>query len=140
MKLPFTNRDHSIQANFDKLAAAVRTPVLASMGVGGWSTVNWPGGTAGTVFVPTTTPAFIMCWATGFNTAGLGGLAVEVQVDGVLRATMELVASTAINEHLMMSPAVFTVPLALNVPHYIWFKQTVGTSNFGDRSGMVVFA
>jgi hypothetical protein len=53
---------------------------------------------------------------------------------------MELSPTSALSVHLTLPLTAFIVSVAANVPHYIWFKQTYGTSDSFDRGGAVVFA
>lgn len=98
---------------------------------GAWPTAV-PGPTSGTAFTLSAGGTLRgIAIASGFSTLSSTPITVQVYIDGTLVATSQLNNSVSTGVHLTTNAAAFAIALDAGV-HYLYFRQTSGTSNAGD--------
>jgi hypothetical protein len=123
-----------LQLNFD----AVGRSGAAGVVIGGpWSASGPPSRSTGQLLrVGRAGAGLLLASATGYVTAP-GNLAIEVYFDGAMVSTMFLGGSFASNDRRPL-PAVFVPVNVAAGDHYLWLRQTAGTSDVIDRASVAL--
>lgn len=141
MRFPYKVEDFkSIQRNLDYLVSWFRSfSVQRSVVVPGpWGTTTPPTATSGISFtVRRDCNALLICEATGFSLTA-GQINVDMYLDGVVAGSALLNANTANPPaHNRLGPCFIVEQLKAGT-HYVWYRQTAGSSDTGDYGQIAV--
>jgi hypothetical protein len=105
---------------------------------GPWGSTPPPNGTSGVSFPVRSSRGLILCWCTSYNMTN-AGMNVAVYMDGtnVGAMTMNLAAPSGV--HTLLTPFIGVWgTVTPGSTGYVWFRQTLGQSDSGDRGGFVI--